>query len=111
MPGDFRISITDAPGRDAYPMASYTWLLTTGAHSGSGEKAHHRGFPSVDGSTWAAYGGRSWIRAVARRGGGEGIKGLRQDSIESRSAGPCAFCRDLRQFAHLDERDQPRATN
>jgi len=26
--GDFRISITDAPGRDAYPMASYTWLLT-----------------------------------------------------------------------------------
>jgi phosphate transport system substrate-binding protein len=28
MPDDFRISITDAPGRDAYPMASYTWLLT-----------------------------------------------------------------------------------
>ena len=28
MPDDFRISITDAPGRDAYPIASYTWLLT-----------------------------------------------------------------------------------
>ena len=28
MPDDFRISITDAPGKDAYPLASYTWLLT-----------------------------------------------------------------------------------
>ena len=28
MPDDFRISITDAPGKDAYPIASYTWLLT-----------------------------------------------------------------------------------
>jgi len=28
MPDDFRISITNAPGKDAYPLASYTWLLT-----------------------------------------------------------------------------------
>jgi phosphate transport system substrate-binding protein len=28
MPDDFRISITNPPGRDAYPIASYTWLLT-----------------------------------------------------------------------------------
>ena len=28
MPDDFRISIIDAPGKDAYPIASYTWLLT-----------------------------------------------------------------------------------
>jgi len=28
MPDDFRISITDATGKDAYPIASYTWLLT-----------------------------------------------------------------------------------
>ena len=27
MPGDFRISITDAPGKDAYPISSFTWLL------------------------------------------------------------------------------------
>ena len=27
MPGDFRVSITDAPGADAYPIASFTWLL------------------------------------------------------------------------------------
>jgi phosphate transport system substrate-binding protein len=28
MPDDFRISITNAPDKNAYPIASYTWLLT-----------------------------------------------------------------------------------
>ncbi len=28
MPDDFRVSITNPPDRDAYPIASYTWLLT-----------------------------------------------------------------------------------
>jgi phosphate transport system substrate-binding protein len=27
MPADFRVSITNAPGPDAYPIASFTWLL------------------------------------------------------------------------------------
>ena len=27
MPSDFRVSITNAPGKDAYPIASFTWLL------------------------------------------------------------------------------------
>jgi len=27
MPEDFRVSITNAPGREAYPIASFTWLL------------------------------------------------------------------------------------
>jgi phosphate transport system substrate-binding protein len=27
MPADFRASITDAPGKDAYPISSFTWLL------------------------------------------------------------------------------------
>lgn len=27
MPSDFRVSITDPPGTDAYPIASFTWLL------------------------------------------------------------------------------------
>ena len=27
MPDDFRVSITNPPGRDAYPIASFTWLL------------------------------------------------------------------------------------
>jgi phosphate transport system substrate-binding protein len=27
MPADFRLSITNPPGKDAYPIASFTWLL------------------------------------------------------------------------------------
>jgi phosphate transport system substrate-binding protein len=27
MPDDFRVSITDAPGKNAYPISSFTWLL------------------------------------------------------------------------------------
>ena len=27
MPDDFRVSITNAPGKDAYPISTFTWLL------------------------------------------------------------------------------------
>ena len=27
MPYDFRVSITNAPGKNAYPISSFTWLL------------------------------------------------------------------------------------
>jgi phosphate transport system substrate-binding protein len=27
MPDDFRVSITNPPGKDAYPIATFTWLL------------------------------------------------------------------------------------
>ena len=27
MPADFRVSITNAPGKDAYPISSFTWQL------------------------------------------------------------------------------------
>ncbi len=30
MPDDFRVSITNAPGKEAYPISSFTWLLVPG---------------------------------------------------------------------------------
>ena len=27
MPEDFRVSITNAPGKEAYPISTFTWLL------------------------------------------------------------------------------------
>jgi phosphate transport system substrate-binding protein len=27
MPADFRVSITNPPGKNAYPISSFTWLL------------------------------------------------------------------------------------
>jgi phosphate transport system substrate-binding protein len=29
MPADFRVSITNAPGKDTYPISSFTWLLVS----------------------------------------------------------------------------------
>jgi phosphate transport system substrate-binding protein len=40
MPDDFRVSITNAPGKDAYPISSFTWLLVPAKWSdASKEKA------------------------------------------------------------------------
>ena len=33
MPADFRVSITNAPGPDAYPISSFTWLLIYASQS------------------------------------------------------------------------------
>ncbi len=38
MPADFRVSITNAPGKDAYPISSFTWLLIP-QHSKDAAKA------------------------------------------------------------------------
>lgn len=39
MPADFRVSITNAPGKTAYPIASFTWLLVPGNIQDSAKKA------------------------------------------------------------------------
>jgi len=36
---DFRVSITDPPGKDAYPIATYTWLLLPGQMEDANKKA------------------------------------------------------------------------
>ena len=38
MPDDFRVSITNAPGKTAYPIASFTWLLIPSQWSDAGKK-------------------------------------------------------------------------
>lgn len=38
MPDDFRVSITNAPGKDAYPIASFTWLLVPLEWSDAGKE-------------------------------------------------------------------------
>ncbi len=37
MPDDFRVSITNAPGKDAYPISSFTWLLVPAEWSDVGK--------------------------------------------------------------------------
>jgi phosphate transport system substrate-binding protein len=38
MPDDFRVSITNAPGKGAYPIASFTWLLIPQKISDTGKR-------------------------------------------------------------------------
>jgi len=39
MPDDFRVSITNAPGKAAYPISSFTWLLVpTKIHDATKQK-------------------------------------------------------------------------
>jgi phosphate transport system substrate-binding protein len=39
MPDDFRVSITDAPGEDAYPISSFTWMLIPSVVADSAKRA------------------------------------------------------------------------
>jgi len=38
MPDDFRVSITNAPGKEAYPISSFTWLLVPAEWTDAGKQ-------------------------------------------------------------------------
>jgi phosphate transport system substrate-binding protein len=44
MPDDFRVSITDAPGKTAYPISSFTWLLIPSKFSDVNKRDAIKGF-------------------------------------------------------------------
>jgi phosphate transport system substrate-binding protein len=46
MPADFRVSITNAPGKAAYPISSFTWLLIPEKFSDTGKRDAIKGFVS-----------------------------------------------------------------
>lgn len=44
MPDDFRVSITNPPGKEAYPISSFTWLLIPAQIQDAGKKAAIKDF-------------------------------------------------------------------
>jgi phosphate transport system substrate-binding protein len=44
MPDDFRVSITNAPGKAAYPISSFTWLLIPSKFSDASKRDAIKGF-------------------------------------------------------------------
>jgi phosphate transport system substrate-binding protein len=44
MPADFRVSVTNAPGKDAYPISSFTWLLIPSKIDNAGKRQAIVGF-------------------------------------------------------------------
>jgi phosphate transport system substrate-binding protein len=57
MPADFRVSITNAPGKNTYPIVSFTWLLVPSTIQDSGKKTVIKDFlkwMATDGQSYAA---------------------------------------------------------
>jgi phosphate transport system substrate-binding protein len=55
MPGDFRVSITNAPGKGVYPISSFTWMLL---YESPKDKA--QGKTIVDFMKWALTDGQKY---------------------------------------------------
>jgi phosphate transport system substrate-binding protein len=60
MPDDFRVSITDAPGKAAYPIASFTWLLIPAKFSDATKRDAIKGFVK-----WMLADGQNYTEALS----------------------------------------------
>src|SRR5438270_873490 len=59
MPADFRVSITNAPGKDAYPISSFTWLLVPAEW-----KDASKGRVMVDFLNWMLNEGQAMVQSL-----------------------------------------------
>jgi phosphate transport system substrate-binding protein len=59
MPADFRVSITNAPGKGAYPISSFTWLLL---YEKPNDKAHAR--TMIEFLKWALTDGQKYCAVL-----------------------------------------------
>jgi phosphate transport system substrate-binding protein len=60
MPDDFRVSITNAPGKEAYPIASFTWLLIPSKISDPAKRDALKNFLS-----WMLADGQNYAEALS----------------------------------------------
>jgi len=60
MPDDFRVSITNAPGKTAYPISSFTWLLIPSKFSDAAKRDAVKGFVQ-----WMLADGQNYAESLA----------------------------------------------
>ena len=60
MPDDFRVSITNAPGKTAYPISSFTWLLIPAKIDDAGKRDAIKGFLK-----WMVSDGQGYAEALS----------------------------------------------
>jgi len=60
MPDDFRVSITNAPGKTAYPISTFTWLLIPEKFSDAGKRDAIKGFVK-----WMLADGQNYAEALS----------------------------------------------
>jgi phosphate transport system substrate-binding protein len=78
MPADFRVSITNAPGKDSYPISSFTWLLVPVEWK---DKAKEKVF--VDFLTWMLEKGQSMTAELNYAPLPDGVKQKERDAIKT----------------------------
>jgi hypothetical protein len=72
MPADFRVSITNAPGKDAYPISSFTWLLIPAQSKDAAKGQDSYRLSELDGHRRPKNDQRPVLRAAARQRSGQG---------------------------------------
>ena len=60
MPADFRVSITNAPGKGAYPISSFTWLLIPAKFTDNSKRDALKGFLK-----WALTDGQNYAEGLS----------------------------------------------
>jgi len=78
MPPDFRVSITNAPGKDTYPIASFTWLLL---YQSAKDKEKSR--LMVDFVKWALADGQKYVAALGYAPLPDAVVKLELDALKS----------------------------
>ena len=77
MPADFRVSITNAPGKNAYPISSFTWLLF---YQEPQDKA--KGAAMVDFLKWALTDGQKYCADLGYAPLPASVVKLEQDAVK-----------------------------
>jgi len=77
MPPDFRVSITNAPGKNVYPISSFTWLLF---YQGPKDKARARAM--VDFMKWALTDGQKYAPDLGYAPLPQGVVALEMEALK-----------------------------
>ena len=77
MPADFRVSITNSPGKDAYPISSFTWLLIPAQ-----SKDAAKGKILADFLNWMVSDGQKMTSALAYAPLPENVAAKEKDAIK-----------------------------
>jgi len=77
MPADFRVSITNAPGKDAYPISSFTWLLIPAQSKDAAKGKILADFPN-----WMVTDGQKMTAALSYAPLPEGVVQKEKDAIK-----------------------------
>ncbi len=77
MPKDFRVSITNAPGKGVYPISSFTWLLL---YESPKDRAHAK--IMVDFMKWALTEGQKYAKDLGYAPLPEGVVALEMEALK-----------------------------